>query len=104
MKKFWDIELFSGIAMGFSIGVILTFLAFKFDKPKPPHWAMLVRNEYVGLDNYWREVTGYDTLQIMSNYEGTGLYYNFCYPNKWRDSILRRDAGFYLDAVKIVQP
>lgn len=110
MKKYFNVYLFLGIELGVILGIVFFVLVIK----KPYN---NIDNTHIPMPEYFRPITGYDSIQLI--YGGRAvynkkkyrydvildsLYANFCYPNKWRDSILRRDEGFYLDAVKIVQP
>lgn len=65
------------------------------------HWGKYVVNDYLQLDTFWKEVTGYDSLQITSNYEGDKLNYNFCYPNKWEFIKFKKDTVFIHDTVVV---
>lgn len=70
--------------------LLLFFISCK----EKSHWGKFVVNDHIALDSFWMRVTGYDTIQILSNYEGDKLTYNFCYPNKWQYVKFRKDTLF----------
>lgn len=60
----------------------------KKDTPVPPDHIQVIVDK-VALPEYWRTVTGYDSIQIVPTMDDTGrfsrLEVNFCYPNNWKE-------------------
>lgn len=49
-------------------------------------------------DEYWRKLTGYDSIQLISFGKDT-LYANFCYPNEWEFYKFKKDTVFIHDTI-----
>lgn len=98
-------------AIGFVTGVILTCVAFKGCRDK----YLNIDNTRISMPDYYRKVTGYDSIQLV--YGGRGrynykkqtfdvtrdsLFANFCYPNKWQFNKFKTDTIFIHDTLQII--
>ena len=51
----------------------------------------------VALDPFFKKVTGYDSVQLVCDYNGDSLWLNFCYPNKWEFDKFKKLANESID-------
>lgn len=108
MKKYFNVYLFLGIELGVILGIVFFVLVIK--KPYDN-----IDNTHSPMPEYFRKVTGYDSIQLVYGGRATynenkhrydvtwdSLFANFCYPNKWEFEKFKKDTIFIHDTLTII--